>query len=149
MIIRFLYVEFFVLESSTCCSLSFWRRCTTSSLQISANTVNRVLPPPPLPPLVPPPSFPSASSSFSSSSWVSLSLARSIFELWGWGRDQDELEESVKKLPSEMTVISILDKTHYSWGIVGVSILKKRVFAIYLRCVCRRGLVVMTIHSKW
>ena len=31
-------------------------------------------------------------------------FCRSLFELWGSGRNHDELEASVNKLPSEFTV---------------------------------------------
>ena len=32
---------------------------------------------------------------------------RSMFELWGWGRDYEELETAIKKLPPDITVCTL------------------------------------------
>ena len=34
-------------------------------------------------------------------------ITRSMFELWGWGRDYKELETAIKKLPPDVMVCTI------------------------------------------
>ena len=63
-------------------------------------------------------------------------LCRSLFELWGSGRNQDELEASVKQLPSDFTVCNPF---HRGLGVYAQMYMKNH----------RRDTDAQITHSRW